>query len=152
VSDLPADVTVGAAVLERVVERAREAAPDECCGLLIGSAGHVVEAVSAHNIAEHPRTRFLIDPRDHVSALREARRRGLDVVGFYHSHPRSAATPSETDVAEATYPDFLSLIVGFGPEGPSGPQGPEVRLYRFSGGTFLPVRFARQPVEPVTLP
>jgi proteasome lid subunit RPN8/RPN11 len=107
--------------------------------------------VAARNIAERPGTRFLVDPRDHVAALREARRRGLDVVGFYHSHPRSAATPSETDLSEATYPDFLSVIVGLGPQGAVDPQGPDVRLYRFSGGTFLPVRFVTSR-EPVTLP
>jgi proteasome lid subunit RPN8/RPN11 len=149
-SGSPPEVTLAAAVLERVVERAREAAPDECCGLLIGSAGRVVEAVAARNIAEHPGTRFLIDPKDHVAALREARRRGLDVVGFYHSHPRSAATPSETDAAEATYPDFLSLIVGLGHQGAVGSEGPDVRLYRFSGGTFVPVRFVTSR-EAVTL-
>jgi proteasome lid subunit RPN8/RPN11 len=127
-----------AAVVEQVVKRAREAAPDECCGVLIGGPGDVVDVVemaAARNIADSRGTRFLIDPKDHLAALREARRRGLDVVGFYHSHPRSAATPSETDLAEASYPDYLSLIVGLGSE------RPDVRLYRFTEGSFVPVRF-----------
>jgi proteasome lid subunit RPN8/RPN11 len=145
VTSPPAEVTVKAAVVEQVVERAREAAPDECCGVLIGGPAGVVEMAAARNIAESRGTRFLIDPKDHIAALREARRRGLDVVGFYHSHPHSAAIPSETDLAEASYPDYLSLIVGLGtkcPECPECPERPDVRLYRFTQGRFVQVRFS----------
>ena len=56
-------------------------------------------------------TRFLIDPKDHIDARRAARGRGLEVLGFYHSHPHSPAWPSPTDVAEAAYPDAVHLIV-----------------------------------------
>src|SRR5262249_58269771 len=107
--------------------------PNECCGMLIGHADSIDEAVPARNIAEHPATRFLIDPRDHLDALREARRRGADVVGFYHSHPRSDAVPSATDRVEATYPDCLFLIVGLGCD-PA-----DLRMYRLSAAHFLPL-------------
>jgi len=76
--------------------------------------------------------------------LRNARCRGLDVVGFYHSHPRSAALPSETDLAEANYPHHLVLIVGLGPAD-SGPRPPEIRLYEFSAGTFLQIGYVVSP-------
>jgi proteasome lid subunit RPN8/RPN11 len=132
---------VTATVIEHVVARAREAAPEECCGVLIGSRAAVMEAVATRNIAETPTTRFLIDPKGHLDALRDARRRGLDVVGFYHSHPRSAALPSPTDLAEASYPDHLFLIVGLeGLWGPVPPT-PDLRLYRFTDGAFVGVPF-----------
>lgn len=111
---------------------ARAAAPDECCGILVGRGDRVDLAVAARNIAERRATRFLIDPADHLAALRDARSRGLDVVGFYHSHPRSGAAPSPTDRAEASYPNHLFLIVGLGVD------PPEIRLYRFESGNFLP--------------
>ena len=117
------------AVRDAVVAHAREAAPRECCGLLVGSAAAIVSAVRAKNLAESP-PRFLIDPKDHIDARRNARSRGLDVVGFYHSHPASAPEPSATDLAEASYPNHVYLIVGLQDE------AAETRLYRFTGESF----------------
>jgi desampylase len=117
------------ALRDEVVAHAREAAPYECCGMLIGTGDAVLTAVRAVNLAEQP-SRFLIDPADHIRARREARAAGLDVVGFYHSHPHSDATPSSTDLAEASYVDALYLIVGLASE------GADVRLYRFTGEAF----------------
>jgi proteasome lid subunit RPN8/RPN11 len=131
-------------VVERVIKHARRTAPEECCGLLIGGAAEVVEAVAARNIADQRAIRFVIDPQDHLDALRSARRRGLEVVGFYHSHPRSTATPSETDLAEANYPHHLFLIVGLGPVG-LGPRSPEIRLYEYSAGSFLRIGYVVSP-------
>jgi proteasome lid subunit RPN8/RPN11 len=120
-------VIVRRAALDAVVSHARDTSPAECCGVLLGSDRAVMEARPARNLATDP-NRFLIDPRDHINARRDARGRGLDVVGFYHSHPHSAAVPSETDLAEASYPDHLYLIVGL-----AGDE-PDVRLYRLVAG------------------
>jgi len=122
-------VILPAAVRDAIVSHAREAAPAECCGMLIGSAGRVDSAIRARNIAGEP-TRFLIDPVDHIRTRREARAAGLDVVGFYHSHPRSTPVPSDTDLAEATYPNHLYVIVGLKDE------AADVRVYRFTGTEF----------------
>jgi proteasome lid subunit RPN8/RPN11 len=124
---------IAAGVLDAIVAHARDAAPHECCGLLIGSAEAIVEATRAANIADGPTSRFLIDPEDHIAGRREARRRGLDVVGFYHSHPDAPATPSDTDVAEASYPEHLYLIVSLAAD------RPDVALYRLDAGVFVPV-------------
>jgi proteasome lid subunit RPN8/RPN11 len=117
------------AVRDDVIAHAREMAPAECCGLLVGSAREIVAAVRAANLADNP-SRFLIDPKDHIRARREARARGLDVVGFYHSHPHSDARPSPTDLAEASYENSLYAIVGLTGE------AVDVRLYRFTGTEF----------------
>jgi proteasome lid subunit RPN8/RPN11 len=123
------------AALDAVVSHARATAPAECCGVLIGAPDAVTDARPARNLATDP-NRFLIDPKEHIDARREARARRLDVVGFYHSHPRSAAVPSPTDLAEASYPDHLYLIVGL-----AGEQ-PDVRLYRLaSDGGFKVEKF-----------
>ena len=84
--------------------------PNEACGIFIGEIDgpdkRVVEAVPVANAwaplegdgAGHDlRDRFSIDPRDIVKADREAAKRGLDIIGFFHSHPDWPATPSETD-------------------------------------------------------
>jgi proteasome lid subunit RPN8/RPN11 len=91
--------------------------------------------VPTRNLAERRTTRFLIDPRNHLDALRAARRRGLDVVGFYHSHPRSGAAPSATDIAEASYPGCVHAIVGL------GAQPPDVRLFRIADGNFVAIEY-----------
>ena len=117
------------AVRDAVVAHARDAAPAECCGLLVGSAGAITSAIRARNIADSP-SRFLIDPQDHIRARRDARAADLDVIGFYHSHPHSAPVPSATDVAEASYPNHLYLIVSLKEE------AAELRLYRFTGEAF----------------
>ena len=122
-------MTLPPAVRDAVVAHARDAAPAECCGLLVGSPSVIMSAVPARNLADSP-SRFLIDPQDHIRARRIARAAGLDVVGFYHSHPRSAPEPSPADVAEASYPNHLYLIVGLAGE------AADVRLYRFTGESF----------------
>ena len=111
-------------VLTLVIEHASQTAPAECCGVLLGSEPQIVDAVRGRNLSTNP-NRFLLDPRDHIAARRLARARGLEVVGFYHSHPRSSAYPSATDVAEVTYSDAVHLIVSL--------QGdPRARLFRIS--------------------
>ena len=120
--------------LETIIAHARAAAPAECCGMLIGCDASIAEAVRAKNIAESP-TRFLIDPQDHIDARRSARRRGLEVLGFYHSHPHSPARPSPTDVAEAAYPEAVHLIVSI------EAGAADARLFRIERGsaTELPL-------------
>jgi proteasome lid subunit RPN8/RPN11 len=127
-------VTIARAVLAEVVVHALAAKPAECCGILIGSGTSVIEAVAARNIADRP-TRFLIEPQDHIDAVRRARERRLEVLGFYHSHPHSAATPSATDLEQASYPDHLYLIVGLEHD------APEIGCFRLKNGNFLELAF-----------
>ena len=129
-------IRVAAAALDAVVAHAREAAPAECCGLLVGLSGEIADAIPTRNIAGSA-SRFVIDPKGHIDGRREARRRGFDVVGFYHSHPHSPAEPSGTDVAEMSYADHLYLIVSLAAE------PPDVAVFRFEDGAF--VRLAIRP-------
>jgi len=128
------ELRVSRGVLNAVAAHAVREAPRECCGILIGSATSVSDAIAARNIDERA-TRFLIDPQDHIDAIRRARQRGLGVLGFYHSHPHSRAFPSPTDRAEASYPDHLYLIAGLVSE------PPELRLFRLTNGNFLELAF-----------
>jgi proteasome lid subunit RPN8/RPN11 len=120
-------------VLDDIRAHAAADAPRECCGVLIGSATSVVHSVRARNLADS-NTRFELDPRDHIDAIRYSRARQLDVVGFYHSHPRSRPYPSETDVAESGYAGVLHLIVGLSETGALEP-----RLFTIDGTTVTEV-------------
>jgi [CysO sulfur-carrier protein]-S-L-cysteine hydrolase len=128
-------ITLVQRALDDVRAHARDEAPRECCGVLIGRDRAILESARALNLAEGT-SRFLIDPRDHIRAMRDARTRQMDVIGFYHSHPRSQAVPSETDVAESGYAGAMHLIVGVAPDG-----SPEARLFVIDGGGVKELEF-----------
>jgi len=87
---------------EAMLVHARETYPNECCGAMLGRAGPeklVTTALRLENAYQgSQRTRYELRPEDLLEAEREARRRGLEVVGIYHSHPDCAAYFSETDL------------------------------------------------------
>lgn len=116
------------AALELLVAHAREALPDECCGLLVGSADCVEEAVPARNVRASP-TRYEVDAADHFAVIRRVRREGREIVGAYHSHPSTAAAPSPTDIAEAYDDSLLYVIVSL-----RDPRRPDVRGFRITAG------------------
>jgi [CysO sulfur-carrier protein]-S-L-cysteine hydrolase len=120
------------AAKEAMIAHARDDAPLECCGLLLGAQGVVEEAVRARNL-RHSRTAYLVDPADHFAAIRRARKEGRTIVGAYHSHPRSPAVPSPVDLQEAQFPDFLYVIVSL-----ADPRTPDVRGYRLTCDAFIP--------------
>ena len=81
--------------------RARQARPDEACGLLLGrrhpDATEVVRVTDARNVAANPRTAFEIDPGAIVRATDLAAAEGLEPVGVWHSHPDRPAVLSAAD-------------------------------------------------------
>jgi len=105
-------ITIPAAVLRGISAHARDAWPDECCGLLVGTAVAIELACPARNLHAESRTRYLVDPADHFAAIRSARAIGLEVVGAYHSHPAGRPRPSATDCAEAQAGAFVYVIAG----------------------------------------
>jgi proteasome lid subunit RPN8/RPN11 len=95
--------------------------PDEACGVLIGLAGADVVAVDEATLgrnlrADRARDRYELDPGAIVAAERSARGRGLDIVGFWHSHPDHPARPSEFDT-ERAWPEYVYVIVATSAEG-----------------------------------
>jgi len=88
--------------LERMGSEGRNAYPSECCGFLLGewaADGKRVRGVRAVENArtDSPHNRYLITPDVFLRVEKEARERGLEVVGFYHSHPDVEARPSAFD-------------------------------------------------------
>ena len=120
-------------VIDAMIAHARDVAPNECCGLLAGADRLIDECIRTRNVKASP-TEYLVDPADHFAAIRRLRNEGREVVGAYHSHPRSAAVPSPTDVSEAHYPEFVYLIVSL-----ACADQPDVRAYAIEGGNFAQV-------------
>lgn len=115
-----------------MVEHARESAPKECCGYGHGSGGEVSEVVRARNLRDSPYG-YELDGRA-LLAANERDDEGAEVF-IYHSHPRSAAEPSQTDINLAHYPHWLYLIVSLAGD-------PVVRAWRIADG-----RVEEEPIE-----
>ncbi len=97
---------IGKAEFDALRKHGEETYPHECCGVLLGSMEgderRVAEVVRCGNTRDdRPQDRYHIDPRELVRIQRQGRERGLDIVGFYHSHPDHPARWSQTDLAEA---------------------------------------------------
>ena len=112
---------LGRATLEQIRAHAEETYPHECCGVLVGNARvkgwTVAYAVRADNVSkDSQRNRYAIAPLELVRILRDARRRDLEIAGFYHSHPDHPAMWSQTDLSEAHWIGCSYLITEV-PEG-----------------------------------
>jgi proteasome lid subunit RPN8/RPN11 len=119
---------------DRIVAHAVEEKPNECCGLLIGDAEMVHDAVRARNVRRSP-NKFQVEPADHFAAIRRARGAGLEVIGAYHSHPSGPSGPSETDRARLNDPTMVHVIVSLA-------HGTKtVRAFRFNDGNFSQLEF-----------
>src|SRR5690606_36690044 len=91
---------------------ALEAAPNEACGMIGGQGEQARRIIPVPNVASDPRRCYTLDPETMARAWGELRASGLEVIGFYHSHPDGNPLPSKSDIALATYPDTAYLIVG----------------------------------------
>ncbi len=88
--------------------------PYECCGMLLGRMYDKIKVVEAVKPLENASTdskehRFLIPPHEVLQGEREAHRHGLEIVGFYHSHPDAMTSPSDYDLENA-WP-WLSYVI-----------------------------------------
>jgi [CysO sulfur-carrier protein]-S-L-cysteine hydrolase len=93
---------------------AREAAPEECCGLLGGREDEAETVYKLRNVARAPLVAYEAAPEELFDAQRRMRERGESLVSIYHSHPRSEEpAPSVSDVRLAFYPSAVYFIVGF---------------------------------------
>ena len=112
---------------EELIAHAREEAPNECCGYLRAREGRVEEVFRATNERRSPYGYHL--DSSSLLAANELDDEGFEV-GIYHSHPRSPAEPSQTDINLAHYPHWTYLIVSLDGDG----AGDHVRAWRISDG------------------
>ena len=114
------------ALLDEIVEHARDDLPNECCGIVASENGTAVKVFRATNAEASP-VRYSLDPREQYKITMEIEDRGWELGAIYHSHTRSEAYPSQTDVNLAFYPDALYVIVSL-----RNPDEPEVRAFRIA--------------------
>jgi proteasome lid subunit RPN8/RPN11 len=118
---------------DAIVEQARSEHPNEACGLLAGTNGSATKLFRTTN-AERSPVIYRIDPKEQFRVFKEIEDDGLELVGIYHSHTRSPAYPSNTDVAQAYYPEAVYLIVSL-----AHAESPDLRGYRITDGKVTEV-------------
>jgi proteasome lid subunit RPN8/RPN11 len=111
-------------LIEEMVAHAREDLPNECCGLIGGADGVATEVIRVANSAASP-LRYEMDPQEQYNALKTIEDGGGELLAIYHSHTKSAAYPSQTDVNQAVaWPEQVYVIVSL-----ADPQQPDVKAY-----------------------
>jgi proteasome lid subunit RPN8/RPN11 len=113
-------IYISRAVYDEMLSHSNEAYPHECCGVLVGKCGPertVIKAYRTENInKERAQDRYEIAPGEFNRIDREARGGGLDVLGFYHSHPDHPDRPSifDRDRGQAGYSYIIVSLTGRG--------------------------------------
>jgi [CysO sulfur-carrier protein]-S-L-cysteine hydrolase len=103
-------VRISQQLVEEMIAHAREDLPNECCGMVGGSGGLATKVIRVGNSAASP-LRYEMDPQGQFDALKEIEADG-ELLAIYHSHTKSAAYPSQTDVNQAqNWPEPIYVIV-----------------------------------------
>jgi [CysO sulfur-carrier protein]-S-L-cysteine hydrolase len=113
---------------DAIIEQARSEHPNEACGLLGGTNGEATRLFQMAN-AERSPVIYRMEPAEQLRVFNEIDEEGLDLVGIYHSHTRSPAYPSSTDVSLAYYPEAVYLIVSL-----ADMEKPDLRGFRIQDG------------------
>lgn len=102
-------------IIEELIAQARQDAPNETCGYLLGtdngdSEAEVTENYWMENI-DHSPEHFSFSPREQFAALKYARQNGLKILANWHSHPASPSRPSQEDLRLANDPTIRYAIL-----------------------------------------
>jgi proteasome lid subunit RPN8/RPN11 len=161
VSASPPVLRIPQPILDGMIAHARELDPCECCGLLGGNDGTIVQQYRITNtvakdaravqvfheadvkqlghLSESTRAEvaYFMDPKEMLAAFKDMRAREIDLAVIYHSHTHSPAYPSTTDIGLAYYPDAAYLIVSL-----EDKHKPDVRAYWIQDGDVSPAEIA----------
>lgn len=119
---------------DAIMEQARAEHPHEACGLLAGTNCTATKLFKTTN-AERSPVLYRIDPKEQLRVFNAIDEDGLELVAIYHSHTRSPAYPSNTDVSLAYYPEAVYLIVSL-----ADADNPDLRAYRIVDGKVTEIQ------------
>jgi proteasome lid subunit RPN8/RPN11 len=128
-------VFVPSQVADAMFKHAGWAYPEEACGLVAFDDGGTPILTMCLSNADHAGDRFTISPGEHFGANRLSERCGYSIGAVFHSHPRSEAYPSDSDVDGGADPEWLHFIVG-----PVAGARPLLAAYRITDGEVAEVK------------
>jgi proteasome lid subunit RPN8/RPN11 len=101
--------------LSEIEEHGRGEGPNEACGILAGRENKVERVYPCKNVSANPTSRYVIAPEQLLDVFNDVADRGLEILGFYHSHPSGPGGPSNIDRSTATWHGHSYVILH--PEG-----------------------------------
>jgi proteasome lid subunit RPN8/RPN11 len=113
---------------DAIIAQAKSEFPNEACGLVAGKDAVAARIYPMSNVERSP-VFYRVDPKEQLRIMNECEEEGLELVAIYHSHTRSPAYPSSTDVSLAYYPEAAYLIVSL-----ADPEAPDLRGFRITDG------------------
>ncbi len=119
---------ISQSLVGEIVSHARDDLPNECCGMVGGENGAAVTVYRAENAEASP-LRYSIDAKEQFRLMRTIEDAGEELVAIYHSHTKSAAYPSQTDVNLAGWPEAVYLIVSL-----AAPDAPDLKGFWIKDG------------------
>lgn len=123
-------------LVDEILAHAREDLPNECCGMIGGRDGEARTVYRAANAEASP-LRYSIGPQEQFRLMREIDGAGEELAAIYHSHTKSAAYPSQTDVNLAAWPEAVYLIVSL-----ADPGGPDLKGFWIRDGEISEAELA----------
>lgn len=115
-------------IVDEMVDHAREDEPNECCGLIGGRPGEAATLYRATNAEASP-FRYSLAPLEQLELMNRIEDSGEELVGIYHSHTRTGAWPSQTDINLAIgWPDVVWFIVSL-----EDSESPDVKAFTIHG-------------------
>jgi [CysO sulfur-carrier protein]-S-L-cysteine hydrolase len=115
---------ISQSLVDEMVAHARADLPNECCGMVGGRDGEATEVIRVANSAASP-LRYVMDPQEQYDALKKIEAGGGELLAIYHSHTKSPAYPSQTDVNQAVaWPEQIYVIVSL-----ADAEAPDVKAY-----------------------
>lgn len=121
-------MVIDSSLYDRMIRQLVSAFPEEACGIIAGAEGLATQVYPIANVSESP-VIFTMHPQQQLDALEEIEDKGWELAAIYHSHPRTRAYPSRTDIELAFYPDALQIIVSL-----TDVNHPDAHAFRVVGG------------------
>ncbi len=128
------DLSMAGPAYREMVEATRAELPNEACGLLAGTGQRITDCYVLTNADASP-DHYSMIPDEQFAAVRDIRKRGLRLLGIWHSHPGAPACFSDEDLRLAYTPEIAYVIFS-----PVDPEDPEIRGYRVENGTPREIR------------
>ena len=122
-------------IVNQILTHAQQHEKTESCGLISAAGGSPAHYYAVKNIATDPSTRFEMEPKQQIAAMKHMREHDQELLAIVHSHPQSPPVPSAADMQDAGYPDAFYIIVSLNTRGVL-----EMRAFKQADGEMQPVK------------
>lgn len=125
-------IRIPQAVYDRMMEQAQKTYPEEACGFVVGKDGRASDYIPIENM-DHSTLSYAMDPKQQLRAFKRIQAEGLELLGIFHTHVASEATPSRVDREMAFYPEVSYLIASL-----KDMKSPELKSYKILDDRVIP--------------